>query len=308
MHLSSYKKMEYMIRFYEKFFPDSNGIIKVLDIGSYDKGGSYRAIFENPKYSYLGLDITKGLNVDLVLKDAYYWSEIEDETFDIVISGQTFEYIEYPWMTMKEIERILRPSGFCFIIVPSSVYYEAPNDCGRYYPDGLRSLAKWADMKVHHTSIGGVPETDNITDWVSEWNDVCLVAQKEPVNDIKGEPFEKELRVPVNSIDAYNMLRERIKYVCSKFSERKPYVLFGAGWIGDMVLEILGSDNISFFIDNSTIKIGTERKGKKVISFQDYRKDIGLYNCLITASESASSSIKKSLEGEGIECQTLYEE
>lgn len=306
MHLSSYKKMEYMINFYEKFFPDNNGIIKVLDIGSYDKGGTYKAIFENPKYSYMGLDINKGPNVDIVLEDAYHWSEIADETFDVVISGQTFEYIEYPWMTMKEIERVLKPSGFCLIIVPSSIYYEAPSDCWRIFPDGLRSLAKWAGMKVHHTSIGGVPETDNITDWVSEWNDTCLVAQKDPTNDIKGEPFMKELRVPVNSIDMYNMLRERVKYACSKFAERKPYVLFGAGWIGDMVLEILGSDNVSFFIDNSTIKIGTERKGKKVISFQDYRKDSGLYNCLITASESASSSIKKSMGGD--ECQTLYEE
>lgn len=68
MHLSSYKKMEYMIKFYEKYFPKSNGIIKVLDIGSYDKGGTYRAIFDNAGYHYTGLDINMGPNVDLCLQ------------------------------------------------------------------------------------------------------------------------------------------------------------------------------------------------------------------------------------------------
>lgn len=308
MHLSSYKKMEYMISFYKNFFPESNGSIKVLDIGSYDKGGTYKPIFEDIKYSYMGLDINKGPNVDYVPEDAYQWHEIADETVDVVISGQTFEYIEYPWMTMKEIERILKPSGFCFIIVPSSIYYGAPSDCYRYYPDGLSALAKWAGMKVQHISVGGVPETNNITDWVSEWNDACLVAQKEPAQDMKGEPFEKELRVPVDSVDAYNLLGEKVKSACSKFAEKKPFVLYGAGWIGDMVLEILGSDNVSFYVDNSSIKVGTERKGKKVISFQDYRKDSDQYNCLITASRSASLSMMKSLQMEGLEYQMLYGE
>ena len=73
-----------------------------------------------------------------------------------------------------------------------------------------------------------------------------------------------------------------------------------------MALEILGSDNVSFFVDNSSIKIGTERKGKKVISLQDYVKVSGQYNCLITASESASLSIMRNLRKENMECQTLY--
>lgn len=306
MHLSSYKKMEYMIKFYEKYFPKSNGIIKVLDIGSYDKGGTYRAIFDNAGYHYTGLDINMGPNVDFVPADIYHWHEIADETFDVVISGQTFEYIEYPWLTIKEIERILKPSGFCLIIVPSSVHYGAASDGYRYFADGLSALAKWADMKVQHVSMGGVPEADRITDWVSEWNDACLAAQKNPAVDVAAEPFGRELRVPVQSVDAYNRLRDKVKSACGKFARHKPIVLFGAGWIGDMVLEILGSDNVSFFVDNSSIKAGTERKGKKVISLQDYVRESGQYNCLITASESASLSIMRNLQKENIECQTLY--
>lgn len=308
MHLSSYKKMEYMMKFYEKYFPISDGVIKVFDIGSYDKGGTYREIFADSRYHYIGMDINAGPNVDFVPGDIYNWSEIEDETVDVVISGQTFEYIEFPWVTMKEIARILKPSGFCFIIVPSAVHYGAHGDGVRYYSDGLLALAKWANLKVHHTSVGGVPKTDRITDWISEYNDACLVAQKRPVGDIREEPFERELRVPVNSVEAYHLFGKKVNDVCNKFSEKKPFVLFGAGWIGDMVLEIMGSDNVSFFVDNSGIKIGTERKGKKVISFYEYIKDGSRYNCLITAAETASLAIMKRLRDEGIECQTLYGE
>lgn len=308
MHLSSYKKMAHMVSFYEQFFPEDNGIIKVLDVGSCDKGGTYREIFADPRYSYTGLDIHEGSNVDFVPKAVYDWKEIEDESFDIVISGQTFEYIEYPWLTIKEIERILKPSGFCFIIVPSSVYYGASSDCYRYYTEGLSALAKWADMKVHHASVGGVPETDDVIEWLSEWNDTCLAAQKSPCNDIKDEPFKKEIRVPINDSSMYSFFKEKVKDACNQFTEKKPIVLFGAGWVGDTVLEILGSDNVCFFVDNSSIKIGTERKGKKVISLQTYKKDSARYNCLVTASGHASLAIKENLRLEGIECQTLFGE
>ncbi len=308
MHLSSYKKMEYMVQYYKEYFPANDGAIKVFDVGSYDKGGTYRNIFDGSGYCYTGMDIHEGPNVDFIPGDIYDWKEIGDETIDVVISGQTFEYIEYPWVTIKEIARILKPSGFCFIIVPSTVHYGALGDGYRFYSDGLSSLAKWADLKVHHTSVGGIPQTNNITDWISEYNDACLVAQKRPYNDIKGIPFEREIRVPFNSIEGIVLLKEKIKNACDKFAEKKPLVLFGAGWIGDMALEILGNDNVCFFVDNSGIKIGTERKGKKVVAFQEYKRNSDKYNCLVTASESASLAIMESLRMEGISCQSVFGE
>ncbi|MEM1725222.1 MAG: methyltransferase domain-containing protein, partial [Thermoplasmata archaeon] len=42
-----------------------------------------------------------------VVKDPYNWIEIEDSSVDVVISGQAFEHIEYPWLTIKEIYRVL---------------------------------------------------------------------------------------------------------------------------------------------------------------------------------------------------------
>lgn len=117
--------------------------------------------------------------------------------------------------------------------------------------------------------------------------------KKRPYNDIKGIPFEREIRVSVNSIEGDALLREKVKNACDRFVEK------------NMVLEVLGNDNVHCFVDNSGIKIGTERKGKKVVSFQAYKMDGDKCNCLVTAAESAFLAIMESLRTEGISCQSV---
>lgn len=310
MHKSSYLRMEYLIRHYEPFFGKNKQAIRVLDIGSYDMGGTYKQIFENLHYHYTGMDMVEGPNVDLVPEDIYHWKEIEEETFNLVISGQVFEHIEYPWLTMQEIARVLKPSGFCILIAPNSgIEHRAPKDCYRYYADGLSALAKWVDFKVHHVSVGGVPKVEKVSDWMSEWNDACLVAQKKPWMEIfTGEPFTEEKRVPVNDSTSYQMWKNAVARACRSFTEEKPIVLFGAGWIGDLVLEILGNHRVSFWVDSSKGKIGGEHRGKRIVSPEEYLKEKNKYNCLITASYGASLAIYQRLKEQGAECRILYSE
>ena len=66
------------------------------------------------------MDIQKGPNIDIVVSDIYNWIEIEDNSFDVVVSGQAFEHMEFFWKAIKEIERILKPGGLCCIIAPSA--------------------------------------------------------------------------------------------------------------------------------------------------------------------------------------------
>lgn len=156
MHESSYLRMQYLVKHYEPILKKGKETVKVLDIGSYDVNGTYRGIFDVSEWQYTGLDMEAGPNVDIVPKDPYHWDIIPDETFDLVISGQAFEHIEYPWVTIKEIERVLKPSGFCILTAPSAgVEHKYPKDCYRYYAGGLSALAKWADLKVCHASVGG---------------------------------------------------------------------------------------------------------------------------------------------------------
>ncbi len=167
MHDSSYLKMK---SFKEKFL-DKNMELKILDVGSLGEY-NYRDIFDEQKWSYVGLDIKNGPNVDLIIDDIYNWAEIEDNSYDVIISGQFFELLEYFWLTMVEVERVLKPNGYVCIIVPSS----GPNHCNdlngyKFYEDGIRALAKYVNLDIVQSYV------DNSIN-AKPWHDACLIAKK----------------------------------------------------------------------------------------------------------------------------------
>jgi len=123
--------------------------LNILDIGSKDEGGTYKESFNRPNWVYKGLDIIPGGNVDIVVKEKYNWMEIEDGSYDVVISGQAFEHIEYIWDTMLEIARVLKKDGLVCVICPSKwEEHKFPVDCWRILPDGMRALAKYASLEI----------------------------------------------------------------------------------------------------------------------------------------------------------------
>ena len=69
----------------------------VLDLGSQDINGSYRPLFAVPPWKYVGVDLAAGPNVDVVLADPYDWREIDPESADVIVAGQTFEHTEFFW-------------------------------------------------------------------------------------------------------------------------------------------------------------------------------------------------------------------
>lgn len=178
MHLSSLNKMA---AFRNQYLSGrENERLTILDLGSQDINGSYKKIFEEPGWRYIGVDMTPGKNVDIVLKDVYKWKEFPSKSIDVIVSGQAFEHIEFFWLTMKEISRVLKPKGLCCIIVPSSgMEHKHPVDCWRFYPDGLRALAQWAGLSVIFTEAQGVDI--GYKDGSDTWRDVILIAQKPEV-------------------------------------------------------------------------------------------------------------------------------
>ena len=150
--------------------------LRILDVGSQDVNGSYRPIFSEPRWVYTGLDMTPGNNVDIVLRSPYVWHEVASGSADVVISGQAFEHIEYFWITMLEIARVLTAGGVCCILAPSSgPEHRYPVDCWRFYPDGLVSLAQFAHMET----LEAVTQWDDQGDVASDcWHDSMLVCRK----------------------------------------------------------------------------------------------------------------------------------
>jgi SAM-dependent methyltransferase len=151
--------------------------LKILDLGSQDVNGSYRPLFENPRWTYVGLDMASGKNVDIVLKTPYVWKEVQSNSADVVVSGQAFEHIQFFWITMLEIARVLKPGGICCILAPSGGReHRYPVDCWRFYPDGMAALAQFAQMDLLQAATEW--EALGYSDESDLWHDSILVCRK----------------------------------------------------------------------------------------------------------------------------------
>ena len=171
MHKNSHSKMEW----FKKTYLSTSSKLDILDVGSLDAKGNYNYsdIFDEENWTYTGLDYEGGNNVDIVVTDIYNWFEVEDNAYDVIISGQFFEHLEFFWLTMAEIERVLKPGGYICIIAPSAGPKHGKNllNCYRFQKDGLKAMAKYVDLEVLHTSVDERKEA-------APWNDACLVAHK----------------------------------------------------------------------------------------------------------------------------------
>lgn len=185
MHLSS---LQNMARFRDEHLSArADEPLTVFDLGSTEMGACYRPIFDNPKWTYTGADLSPGPNVDVVLAHPYHWREVRSASVDVLISGQVLEHVEYPWITMLEISRVLKPGGLACIIVPSGgEEHRYPLDCWRFYPDGMHALAGFARL----LAVEVYTQWEGIGDPGSDpWADSVLVARK-PVR-----PFPKAVGV-----------------------------------------------------------------------------------------------------------------
>lgn len=72
-----------------------------------------------------------------------------DGSFDVVLSGQVIEHVRTPWRWIKELARVCVAGGRIITVNPVSwPYHEAPIDCWRIYPDGMRALCSDAGLDV----------------------------------------------------------------------------------------------------------------------------------------------------------------
>jgi SAM-dependent methyltransferase len=99
------EQQDFLISVKEKF-PEKFKNCRVLDIGSLDINGNNRYLFEN--YSYVGVDIGPGKNVDVVCRGHQYDS---DRQFDIVVSTECFEHDEFWVLTIENAIRLTKSNG-----------------------------------------------------------------------------------------------------------------------------------------------------------------------------------------------------
>lgn len=92
------------------------------------------------KYDILEVDKNaKGLN--LIYGDICNCSEIKDNTYDVVFSGDVFEHIKEPWIAAEECLRITKPGGLnIHVTLFSWRWHPCPVDMYRYTHEGLAFL------------------------------------------------------------------------------------------------------------------------------------------------------------------------
>lgn len=144
MHTNSLKLMHGLLRDHA-----SKGQGRTAyDVGSFDVNGTYREMVTVFGWSYVGLDIHGGPNVDVVIpeKDSW-WPESVSEKAHLVISGQCMEHTRRPWEWILQVKQLLHDDGVLLLIVPSMwPQHKYPLDCWRVFPDGMIALADYANL------------------------------------------------------------------------------------------------------------------------------------------------------------------
>lgn len=151
--------MTSMTRPWEKFFKEK--MIKiftekksVLDIGGGLRTEASKGNRIDKKNVWLD-EYIKKVNYKVMDKVLDYHPDIvgdvqnlnlEDECLDAIICIAVLEHVEEPQKAIKEIYRVLKPGGYCFIYVPFLYYYHPMKgyyqDFYRFTFDGIKYITR----------------------------------------------------------------------------------------------------------------------------------------------------------------------
>jgi SAM-dependent methyltransferase len=163
--------------------------LTILDLGGrYIKAGQDRTYY--PQFSdickeYRICDINPGGNVTHVMKGPYELP-FEDNSIDLVVSGQTLEHVHNPFRSVAELTRVLKTGHYMIIIAPSSGPTHDNPDCWRFYRDSFKAIALECNLKVIADWIDDGKKWENSPDaqWnkgeerSARWKDHTFVGQK----------------------------------------------------------------------------------------------------------------------------------
>jgi SAM-dependent methyltransferase len=121
---------------------------RVLEIGPDGFPSAYRKLVDRGGMSWETLDLFKDDRLTHVAASEYSFP-VEDERYDVVISGQVIEHVRKIWVWMREVSRVCKVGGVVITINPVSwPYHEAPVDCWRAYPEGVKALYEDSSLEV----------------------------------------------------------------------------------------------------------------------------------------------------------------
>ena len=180
MHPSSKENMKRARAIVEKKFGKYEAGQIILDFGGRDRNhkvnkvSGYTEIWKDVYKDYFVSDLQAGDNVTHVMSGPYELP-FEDNSLDIILSGQTFEHVHNPFRAAHELTRVLKPGKFMYLIAPSAGPTHDNPDCWRFYRDSFTAIAQECGLKVIADWI------DNGKEWEqrsARWKDHVFVGQK----------------------------------------------------------------------------------------------------------------------------------
>jgi FkbM family methyltransferase len=208
MHQSAYTHMQKCIDSYM----DTKKHSLVVDFGSRVVSNQllkHKDLLHDYNIKYIGVDVGPGDNVDVVMEKPYSLP-FPDRSVDIILSGQVFEHVPFFWASFLEMTRVLKPDGYIFLTAPSRGHTHAhPYDCWRYYPDGYKALAAYANLRLLevHTDFPPRRLSNGRFDYTSVpssayWGDSVGVFQKTEAHDEHSIAKVREIMVEWANLNA----------------------------------------------------------------------------------------------------------
>ena len=122
--------------------------MRILEIGPDTSPSNYQKLVTAPVASWDTVDFPRDFATTYTLSEEYHFP-IDSESYDLVLSGQVIEHVRKIWVWLQEVARVVKPGGLVITINPVSwPYHEAPVDCWRIYPEGMRALYDDAGLDV----------------------------------------------------------------------------------------------------------------------------------------------------------------
>jgi SAM-dependent methyltransferase len=135
--------------------------LTILDVGG--RYQPYRPLFESREIRYYACDILRTELVDVTASGESL--PFADESFDVVISTQVFEYFAHPWRAAEEVHRVLKSGGALFMSAAACAPRFVDEEHWRYTPSGIRTLlSPFAKVTIapETSSVGGLFRTTNL--------------------------------------------------------------------------------------------------------------------------------------------------
>lgn len=145
--------------------------LRYLDIGPLRAFGDY---FRSKGCDYISIDLYS--SSAMIKMDATQMGFADDE-FDFIICSHVLEHIRDDIQAIKEMFRVLRSSGLCYIIVPfnkartDTIEYTEPNPL---IPEHVRSYG--LDITGRIKSVGFRVEEINLVSELNNKDDISLYA------------------------------------------------------------------------------------------------------------------------------------